>query len=84
VANRRNDRVIKDFGERLRTLRAAKNLSQHELATLAETVISQIARIERGESNPTLNTMSILATALDVPIEAFFIAEPALSGLSKP
>ena len=84
MANRRNDRVIKDFGERLRTLRAAKNLSQHELATLAETVISQIARIERGESNPTLNTMSILATALDVPIEAFFIAEPALSGLSKP
>lgn len=66
VINVKNDKIIKAFGNRLRELRLSLNMSQEELANNADIPISQVGRIERGETNPTLSTIHVLATALDV------------------
>jgi transcriptional regulator with XRE-family HTH domain len=68
VINIKDHLVIEAFGKRLKTLRTSMNLSQEELANLAEIPLSQIGRIERGEGNPTLSTINALAIALNLPI----------------
>ena len=73
VINIKNDEVIKAFGRRLRDLRISKGLSQEQLANEAEIPLSQVGRIERGEINPTLSTISALAKALKENITNLFV-----------
>lgn len=72
MINIKNDEVIKAFGRRLRDLRISNDLSQEQLANMAEIPLSQVGRIERGEINPTLSTISALSTALKIKIPDFF------------
>ena len=67
-----NIEVIKDFGKRVRDLRKSQNLSQEELANLADVPLSQIGRIERGEVNITISSIAALATALKISMLEFF------------
>lgn len=64
---------IKSFGERLRKFRLDKDLSQEQLANIAEIPINQVGRIERGEINTTLTTIKVLADSLKIHISEFFI-----------
>ena len=65
--NRNRDaKIIKDFGKNLKTIRKAKKLSTRKLADIADVDFSQVHRIEKGESNPTLTTIIVLAEALEV------------------
>jgi transcriptional regulator with XRE-family HTH domain len=73
VINIKDDEVIKAFGRRLRDLRVSKGLSQEQLANEAEIPLSQVGRIERGEINPTLSTISALAKALNTHIQELFL-----------
>lgn len=66
----KNIEVIKAFGQRVRELRTSQNLSQEELANEAEIPLSQIGRIERGEVNATISTISAIAKALNVKLES--------------
>jgi transcriptional regulator with XRE-family HTH domain len=60
------------FGENLRKLRKKKGFTMISLAFAADIEYSQIARIERGVSNPTISTVYLLAKALGLkPIELF-------------
>jgi transcriptional regulator with XRE-family HTH domain len=72
VISIKNDKVIKAFGGRLRDFRISNHLSQEQLANLADIPLSQVGRIERGEINPTLSTINVLATALKIKISDFF------------
>lgn len=72
VINIKNDEVIKAFGRRLRDLRISNGLSQEQLANEAEIPLSQVGRIERGEINPTLSSINVLAKALKVEIKELF------------
>mgnify|MGYP002786970617 CR=1 FL=1 len=54
------------FGNRLRELRKAKNLTQEDLSDLSGLTLSQIARIETGRVNTTICTVYILAEALKI------------------
>jgi transcriptional regulator with XRE-family HTH domain len=64
--------IIIAFGERLRELRKKAGMSQEELAHSAGIAVSQVGRIERGELNLSISTMSALAKALRVlPKELF-------------
>ena len=72
VINIKNDEAIKAFGKRIRELRISSKLSQEQLANLADIPLSQVGRIERGEINPTLSTINVLAIALKVKISDFF------------
>ena len=52
--NNRDNEFIRKFGKNLRRIRQEDKISQETLADKAELPRSQIARIERGELNPTI------------------------------
>jgi transcriptional regulator with XRE-family HTH domain len=54
-----------EFGERLRTLRAEKGLSQEELAEQSDLSLGAVGNLERGDAqDPSLSTIKRLAFAL--------------------
>ncbi len=62
-----NKDILKTFGRNLRRIRMEKGLSHRNLSALCNIDNADISRIENGEINVTLNTVSQLADALDVP-----------------
>ncbi len=56
------------FGEKVRELRTSKNLSQEELADLANVHRTYIGMVERAEKNITLVNIEKIAKALNVNI----------------
>lgn len=65
----KNKALIVALGERIRELRLHRGFSQEELAYEADVPLSQIGRIERGENNPTISTLHVLAEALGVELK---------------
>lgn len=59
-------------GKRIRELRTQKDLSLRALAKLSGLSTNAISLIERGDNSPTVSSLHNLATALAVPITAFF------------
>lgn len=55
-------------GKRIRELRAAKGLTQQELARRADLEQSHISRLERGEYSPSAMTVAKLAKAMGVGV----------------
>lgn len=49
------------FGERLRELRVAKNLSQMQLANILQISQSAIAKWELGKTEPTASAIILIA-----------------------
>jgi transcriptional regulator with XRE-family HTH domain len=72
VIKNKNFEVIKAFGIRVREFRISQDLTQEELANLADVPLSQIGRIERGEVNVTLSSISAIAAALKIEISDLF------------
>ena len=62
----RDKKIIKEFGKRLKKFRKEKEISIRKLGDIADMDFSQIHRIEKGETNPTLTTIMILAAALQI------------------
>ncbi len=67
-----NKKSIKLFGKRLAEVRKEKELTQQALAFETGLSLSQIARIETGAINTSLNTILIIAQALDVEPKSLF------------
>ena len=63
---------IKDFGENVKILRKAKQLSQEKLAEAANCHPNYIGGIERGERNPSLKNILAIANALDCKVSLLF------------
>lgn len=59
-------------GQRIRELRTKHGLSLRALAELSGLSSNAISLIERGDNSPTVSSLHNLATALNVPITAFF------------
>ncbi|WP_102713822.1 helix-turn-helix domain-containing protein [Paenibacillus castaneae] len=57
------------IGENIRQLRKKRGLSQEQLALRADINASYMGQVERGEKNPTIDVLSKIATALQMPIE---------------
>lgn len=55
-------------GQRVREIREALNLSQTDLAELSHVDPSNVGKIERGQANPKLDTLTRIATALDTTV----------------
>jgi transcriptional regulator with XRE-family HTH domain len=70
--NNRDIDFIQKFGKNLRKIRKNRNMSQETLAIKAETSRSQIARIERGEINPTITTVKKIAEVFQIEIQILF------------
>lgn len=66
------ENIIELVGNRIRELRKKRRLSQEELADMAKIHTAHLGRIERGEENPTLETVEKIINALDVSVGEFF------------
>jgi transcriptional regulator with XRE-family HTH domain len=67
---------VKPLGERIKALRAERQLQQRQLAEKAGLTPSMISQIESGRLTPSLHTLGKVAGALGVPIASLFEASP--------
>lgn len=63
---RRDEKVIKEFGKRLKSARKEREWSIRRLALEADIESSQIYRFEKGISDPRLTTIVMIANALEI------------------
>lgn len=57
---------------RLKSARAAKDLSQQQLAELVKVSRQTISAIEKGDYNPTINLCIAICKALDKTLDELF------------
>ena len=75
-----------DIGNRLRTLREEKKISQGEIEKRTGLLRCYISRVENGHTVPAIETLEKLARALEVPLyQLFYDGEepPQLPNLPK-
>jgi ribosome-binding protein aMBF1 (putative translation factor) len=68
ISMNRNNKILIDFGEKVRQFRLEKSFSQEELAFRADLHRTYIGMIERAEKNITLLNIEKIANALEVKI----------------
>ena len=68
MSSTRDEKVITEFGLRLKSIREKKGISLRKLETLSNIDFSQIHRIEKGVTNPSLTTILALAEALEIKV----------------
>jgi transcriptional regulator with XRE-family HTH domain len=64
----RQHRVLVAIGKAIKEVRISKDISQERFALLAELDRSYVGRVERGDNNVTVLTLSRLAGALDISV----------------
>jgi transcriptional regulator with XRE-family HTH domain len=60
--------ILQKFGQHLRSLRLARQVSQEQLAADAGLHRTYVSSVERGERNVSLVNIERLARALEVPL----------------
>lgn len=65
-------RIQVKFGNRVRELRLAAEMTQEDLAHRCGLFRTYMSRIENGAANPTLTMIHALADSLRVPVSALF------------
>ncbi len=63
-----NTKLLKAFGDKVRSVRHSKGISQEDLAELADLDRTYISGVERGIRNISLVNISAIAKALKVPV----------------
>lgn len=71
-----SEAVSIDVGSRLRELRQGIGISMRALARMSGLSANALSMIERGRTSPSVSTLYKLASAIGVPITAFFREEP--------
>lgn len=64
--------VLRKLGERVRTLRRHRGLTQEDLAESLDLSVAYISLIERGGRNPPFTTVVAIARALGVTTNEVF------------
>ena len=70
------------IGDRLRAVRGEKNLSQGDIEKRTGLLRCYLSRVENGHTIPSLDTLSKIAGAMELPLSQFF-AESGHSNGSK-
>lgn len=65
----RDEKILKKFGKHLEKIRQEKKLSLRKLADNADVDFSQIHRIEKGQTNPSLTMLLAISEGLDIQID---------------
>lgn len=60
------------IGERIRELRTARSMTATELAKAADVSVGMISQVERGITDPSLETLRRIARVLDTPVFSLF------------
>ena len=66
---------VNGFGERIRERREDQQLTLRALAAKVGLSASFLAQVEHGYANPSIESLQLIANALNVPIFYFFTAE---------
>jgi transcriptional regulator with XRE-family HTH domain len=74
MAKSARNNVKNKLGRKVREMRICLKMSQTALAAKAETHQEFISGLERGEKNPTLETIERIATALGVQVDELFVS----------
>lgn len=72
IDNMTKNKILIQFGDKVRVLRKEKSLSQEELSFKADLHRTYIGMIERAEKNITLINIAKIAKALNVEIKELF------------
>lgn len=64
------------IGTSIRAFRLQKGLSQGDIEKKTGLLRCYLSRVENGHTVPSLDTLSKIAHALDLPITQFFVEEP--------
>ncbi len=70
------------IGTTIRAFRLQKGLSQGDIEKKTGLLRCYLSRVENGHTVPSLDTLSKIATALDLPISQFFSEEAPGRSLS--
>jgi transcriptional regulator with XRE-family HTH domain len=79
MANLDEVKFLRGLGSRVRELRAARGLTQEQLADQCGLHRTFIGSVERGERNVSILNLRSIARALRVPLSALF-EESAVGG----
>ncbi|WP_201511503.1 helix-turn-helix domain-containing protein [Psychrobacter alimentarius] len=66
------EKILSDFGKRVRQLRKESSLSQEQLAERTGFHRTYIGMVERGERNPALVNIKVFADSLNVSLSKLF------------
>ena len=61
-----------DISERLRSIRKAKNMSVYKLSQLSGVSETHIRDLERGDRNPSIDTLCRLVEPMGIPVSELF------------
>jgi len=75
--------IEKQFGHKVRELREARGLSQEELAFKVGVHRTYLGGIERGERNPSLKNIDLIANALGISLVELFLFGERKPGTKK-
>jgi len=64
--------IKEKIGQRIKTIREEKELSQKDIAYAADLDRSYIASVENGKRNVSIVNIEKIAHALKVPVKTFF------------
>ena len=78
-----NNFLLKEFGNRIRSLRTQENLSQEQLSYKTGFHRTYIGMIERGERNISLTNMAIFAKVFNLTIDELLRFENAKELLNQ-
>ncbi len=70
-----------DIGAKILQYRRQKGFTIKELAKKTKLTSSMLSQIERGNANPSINSLRIIAKALDIPLVNFFEDEDNVDNL---
>ena len=68
--------LLRRVGKNLRARRLELQVSQEELAAMAGLDRTYVSQLERGIGNPSLRTLSLLATALKMELSELLASQP--------
>ncbi len=80
----KDERFLKEFGERIRVIRKQKNMTQEVLANYIDVDISQISRLERGILNASISMIKEISIILDIDLKEVFDFEYTKKLMEKP
>lgn len=72
MSDAKETKYLKAFGRRVAEIRRSRNITQEQLAELADVTSLSIAFIEQGRRWPRLGTLQRLATCLNVSVADLF------------
>lgn len=71
------------LGSEVRQLRKARGLTLKQLSEAASVSVSHVSAIERGTTNPSMDALTALASALEVTLDWFFARRPGAGPMER-